>query len=694
MSQTGSLKLDGLEDHRRLTQGVMRELEEVHRASAELGLREVEKRTQELLDRANAQVFRIAVVGEFKRGKSTLINALIGREVLPADVLPCSATLNRITYGLQPSVKLHFGGDEARVETIGIDELEDYVTKLTPESEKRAADIKEAVVHFPLTYCRDKADIIDTPGLNDERAMTDVTLQVLPEVDAAILVILAQSPFSSYEAAFLNRLLTHDLGRVMFVVNRMDEIRRPKDRERVLDVVRQRIKKSVRARAAELHGEGSPEFEALVSRLGEPRVYGVSGALALDGKLENDPKLLEESKFQEFESALERFLTMERGLVSLALLADSTAAAAGTVLQQVHIRRGALQLEKTRFESVFKENAARLEELNRDYQVELRRLDRATKELSDTLRPMSKRLAQALLEGARDVLENYPLDADSISKSNAENTQKRMIAAVQTRLQSIARRESERLNQEIERGLEAEVERLRGFSASLTEALREIEFDFQPPGLEEEDGVAALAGGVAAGAFSVLGGGALAGGISGYRLAGVQGAAVGSVTGAAVGFGTALGLLTMATMIGLPLTWPVTLPALAISGVAAAFGGKAMVQTVFAEKRIERFREQMIEGTVEGLERQAPQRTVELSQAIDEQVSLAFQALRDHVEEELGGSLRSTERTLAELRDERHKSESQRLQDTAALERSEVHLRRIELDCKNLVIQLRELPEA
>ena len=41
--------------------------------------------------------FEVAIVGEFKRGKSTLINALLGQEVLPADVLPATATLNRVT---------------------------------------------------------------------------------------------------------------------------------------------------------------------------------------------------------------------------------------------------------------------------------------------------------------------------------------------------------------------------------------------------------------------------------------------------------------------------------------------------------------------------------------------------------------------------------------------------------------------
>ena len=77
---------------------------------------------------------------------------------------------------------------------VAIDRLEDYVTKLTAESEDIAANVKEAIVSYPVAYCQNNVDIIDTPGLNDESNMDEVTLSVLPHVDAAIMVILAQPP--------------------------------------------------------------------------------------------------------------------------------------------------------------------------------------------------------------------------------------------------------------------------------------------------------------------------------------------------------------------------------------------------------------------------------------------------------------------------------------------------------------------
>jgi hypothetical protein len=83
-----------------------------------------------------------------------------------------------------------------RREEVPFDKLADYVTQLTNESEAVAKTIKEAIVYYPSPYCQNNVDVYDTPGLNDSNAMTDVTLSVLPRTDAAIMVILAQSPFS------------------------------------------------------------------------------------------------------------------------------------------------------------------------------------------------------------------------------------------------------------------------------------------------------------------------------------------------------------------------------------------------------------------------------------------------------------------------------------------------------------------
>ena len=170
------------------------------------------------------------------------------------DVLPTTATLNKITYSVTPFVKIAY--KDGREEQIEIDQLNNYVTKLTRESEERARTVKEAVVYYPINYCKNGVTIIDTPGLNDDEAMTEVTMSVLPQIDAALMVIMAQAPFSESERDFLeNKVITSDLGRVLFIVTGIDLLDE-EDVPRVLDNIRTRIQEHVMKKAEATFGPG------------------------------------------------------------------------------------------------------------------------------------------------------------------------------------------------------------------------------------------------------------------------------------------------------------------------------------------------------------------------------------------------------------------------------------------------------
>lgn len=289
--------------------------------SAKLGLDQLALLIDEHLEQIKNDSFSIAVVGEFKRGKSTFINALLGKEILPSDILPTSATLNRVVYGMRPEAKIIFRGDaprQDRTQHIELEELANYVTKLTPDAQAVAATVEEAVVYYPIPYLRhSNVEIIDTPGLEDENAMTDITMSVLPSVDAAIMVIMPQSPFSGSEGKFLNQLLENGLGRVIFVVTAMDRILRAKERERIVPAIAERIQRSIEA-YVEIHFEkDSEEYHSQLRKIGKPKVFGLSGYQALQAKIAKDDELLVQSQLPEFEKMLERFLTEEIGLVSL-----------------------------------------------------------------------------------------------------------------------------------------------------------------------------------------------------------------------------------------------------------------------------------------------------------------------------------------------------------------------------------------
>lgn len=299
-----------LQEWRKLSFQLTADLQTLSIEAQRHGLDRLAEEAEALRARVEERRFTVAVVGDFRRGKSTFINALLGRPILPSDVAPTTATVNRITYGTKPRVELHFH-DGRPSEQIPVEELAEHVTKLSEAAEQRASAIREAVVTWPVRFCRNDVDILDTPGLGDEATMTAVTLRQLPGADAAILVIMADSPFSETEGDFLDRLYAEGVTELLFVVSAMDRVRRPADRERLLDGIRERVAARIRRTADARFAPGSPEHAAFLARHGSPRVFGVSALLALEGRESEGVDAgaaIEASGMPAFEQALETFL--------------------------------------------------------------------------------------------------------------------------------------------------------------------------------------------------------------------------------------------------------------------------------------------------------------------------------------------------------------------------------------------------
>ena len=189
----------------------------------ELDLKEHAATLKTTRDRMKSQVFSVGIMGEFRRGKSTVINALLRKEIVPSDIVPTSATLNYIRWDTRPRAEIHFKDGASK--EIGIDELSAYVTKITKESEQMAATVEDAVVHYPCEFCQNGVQIVDTPGLNDDERMSTISEKVIPTLDAIIMVLVPDSPFSMTEAEFVrSKVMTSDLGRIIFVLNKIDTI--------------------------------------------------------------------------------------------------------------------------------------------------------------------------------------------------------------------------------------------------------------------------------------------------------------------------------------------------------------------------------------------------------------------------------------------------------------------------------------
>ena len=96
----------GYTTYQNMVSQVSQSLLELEKICRRLKLEENTKSIQRSKERLESHKFSVGVMGEFKRGKSTVINSMLEREIMPSDILPSTATMNRVTYDLQPHVEL------------------------------------------------------------------------------------------------------------------------------------------------------------------------------------------------------------------------------------------------------------------------------------------------------------------------------------------------------------------------------------------------------------------------------------------------------------------------------------------------------------------------------------------------------------------------------------------------------------
>jgi hypothetical protein len=155
------------------------------RLAEELGAEPVAEEARELAARVAEGRFYVACIGQFKRGKSTLLNALVGHEVVPTGYVPVTAVPTVIRFGDELRARIRMRDGEWR--DVDLSELKEYVTEeLNPEN-KKGVDGAEVFVPSPLLssgMC-----FVDTPGLGSVFTGNSATTQAfIPHIDAGLVV--------------------------------------------------------------------------------------------------------------------------------------------------------------------------------------------------------------------------------------------------------------------------------------------------------------------------------------------------------------------------------------------------------------------------------------------------------------------------------------------------------------------------
>jgi GTP-binding protein EngB required for normal cell division/uncharacterized protein (DUF1778 family) len=267
--------------------GQLRLLREVLKKSGDDGR---DKQCEELMVKLAEDRFTLAVLGQFKRGKSSLMNAIIGRELLPTGVLPLTSAITVLKFG--PTERLVIERDGLQwPEVLPVAQLEDYVTEHgNPGNQKR---IKTATVEVPLRFLRRGLEFVDTPGVDSAIvANTATTYAFIPHCDAVLFVTSVDTPLTGAELEFLETIRQH-VHKIFFVVNKIDLLAEAERRE-VLDFV-----------AKSLHRQMGTN---------EVRLFALSCKLALAGNADSGLPALQEE--------LGRFLSDEKTETFLTAIAE------------------------------------------------------------------------------------------------------------------------------------------------------------------------------------------------------------------------------------------------------------------------------------------------------------------------------------------------------------------------------------
>jgi predicted GTPase len=660
MEQT--IKYGSYSAYKATVDDIVTELDKLREFADSLALEKTRSSIEETLDKAVKEHFEVAVVGEFKRGKSTIINAILGEDVLPSDVLPATAALNRITYSAEPFVIVEYkDGREVRVP---VEKLSDYVTKLTYESEKTAENVKQATVYYDTAFCKNNVDIIDTPGLNDDEQMTNVTLSILPEIDAAVFVISANSPFSQFEKEFLeNKMLTSDLGRIIFAVNCFGTFSK-EDEERIVETVRRRIESYVMEKAKQVMGESSKEFAVYKRKIGKPRVFGVYAKKALTAKEQGDAQALAESNFPQFEQALEHMLTVERGSITLQILANKIISSGSEILNIILLRENALMMETDEFMDKYRDATAEIDEIRTKKRLEFVKINDAAAKVYDGLKPILESYWQQIEDTAMEVIDGYVMSADDLKKDNLKKIHTRITDKIRDNIENKAQLICEQIQNEINVALSDEASRLQSFENEFFASVNRIQEMFSLANAGNR-----RAGGAVDSIISVVLGTVGTGGLFiGMREAGIKGMLLGGATGllssGAVIFSGVILSSVLAVSGG-----PVILTIMALAGLAGAFTGKFSVEKFLADERIEKFK-QNLKIAVHKQFREM-KLTSDFSETVRQQVYASCEGLKIKIEKETEAILADTQTTLDRLnqmkedRREMSEIEKERLENMA-----------------------------
>lgn len=336
------------------------------------------------------------VCGEFKRGKSSLLNALLEEpDFFPTDTLFATSIVSTVTYGATECITAILESDgTVEQREIGRGEIESYVTESgNPHNARRARAI---TITTPNPKLKSGLTLVDTPGVGGVYAAhTAVTLGFLPSADAIVFVTDVTQPLTEGELDFLRQAaasakVTDDEDGLLFVLTKIDLV----DYTSILN--------NTRAKLAEVTGR--PAASVLVTP--------VSSRAKLDYLCGGDAEDLELSNFPALEERIWGALSRRRTTVLLG-------GALGELDSSVQALLEPLRSEQRALREQIPGKVAQMQAQAADREAEFARLGSAEGEWRDELRQRLNDCRQELMHTAQAQIEEIwdVVDDDYLNQS-------------------------------------------------------------------------------------------------------------------------------------------------------------------------------------------------------------------------------------------------------------------------------------
>ena len=187
----------------------------------------------QLIDKLENNAMTVSIIGQFKRGKSSMSNAILEDTILPVGIVPITSAVTKVVYSEKKSAHVHF--KNGAVEEVGLDELSRYISE--QENKGNELGVEMVVLGAPSKFLQDGMEFVDTPGVGSfHKNNTEAAYEYMKESDGVIFLLSVDSPINQIEIDFLRN--TNDFaGRFYFAVNKTDTVA-PADLQAYIDYCR------------------------------------------------------------------------------------------------------------------------------------------------------------------------------------------------------------------------------------------------------------------------------------------------------------------------------------------------------------------------------------------------------------------------------------------------------------------------